>query len=63
MKRLRSNLYTKEKIVLRDHQHQYIADENGYLFAQRTYPTKIKPEDLPEWYVFRHFGLLCDRGG
>ena len=46
MKRLRSNLYTKEKIVLRDHRHQYKEDENGYLFAQGTYPTKIKAEDF-----------------
>ena len=66
MKRLRSNLYTKEKIVLRDRRHQYKEDENGYLFAQGTYPTKIKAEDLPEWYVYgryyKCFGYLSAKG-
>lgn len=23
----------------------------GYLYARGRYPTKIKPEDLPEWYI------------
>lgn len=66
MKKFRSNLYTTEKIVLRDHRHQYIEDENGYLFAQGTYPTKIKAEDLPEWYVYgryyKCFGYLSAKG-
>ena len=55
MKKLRSNLYTKEKIVLRDHRHRYIEDKDGYLFAQGIYPTKIKAEDLPDWYVYGRY--------
>lgn len=66
MKRFNSNLYTKEKIVLHDHQHRYVDDEKGYLFAQGTYPTKIKAEDLPEWYVYgryyKCFGYLSAKG-
>jgi len=66
MKKLKSNLYTKEKIVLRDRRHQYIEDKNGYLFAQGIYPTKIKTEDLPEWYVYgryyKCFGYLSAKG-
>lgn len=27
------------------------SNAEGYLYAQGRYPTKIKPEDLPEWYV------------
>jgi len=26
------------------------SNPDGYLYAQGRYPTKIKPEDLPEWY-------------
>lgn len=55
MKKLKSNLYTKEKIVLCDRRHRYTEDENGYLFAQGIYPTKIKAEDLPEWYVYGRY--------
>lgn len=66
MKKLRSNLYTKEKIVLQNRRHQYIEDETGYLFAQGIYPTKIKAEDLPEWYVYgryyKCFGYLSAKG-
>ena len=51
MKRFRKNLYTIEKIVWVRHQMQYIKDKDGYLFSDMVYPTKIKPEDLPEWYV------------
>lgn len=66
MKRFHSNLYTVQKIVLRDHQHQYMENEDGYLFAQGIYPTKIKAEDLPEWYVYgryyKCFGYLSAKG-
>ena len=66
MKKFRSNLYTKEKIVLRDYRHQYIEDENGYLFAHGIYPTKIRTENLPEWYVYgryyKRFGYLSSKG-
>lgn len=61
----KQSLYQK-KIVLRDHRHQYIEDKNGYLFAQAIYPTKIKAEDLPEWYVYgryyKCFGYLSAKG-
>lgn len=66
MKKFKSNFYTKEKIVCRDHQHRYIEDEDGYLFAQGIYPTKIKTEDLPEWYVYgryyKCFGYFSAKG-
>lgn len=60
MKRFRKNLYTIEKIVWVRHQMQYIKDKDGYLFSDMVYPTKIKPEDLPEWYVH---GRYCKRWG
>ncbi len=66
MKRFRSNLYTARKIVCADRQHVYVEDKDGYLFAQAIYPTKIKAEDLPEWYVYgryyKCFGYLSTKG-
>lgn len=33
----------------------YYHDPGGYVFADATFRTKIKPEDLPEWYVYERF--------
>lgn len=66
MKNFRSNLYTIQKVIHRDHQHRYIDGEKGYLFAQAIYPTKIRAEDLPEWYVYGRYykcvGYLSAKG-
>ena len=54
MKRIRSNLYT------------CTANKNGYLYAKDKYPTKIKPSDLPEWFVYGRYykfnGYMCSKG-
>lgn len=38
----------------------------GYLYSHAKYPTKIKPEDLPEWYMhgrfFKQWGYLSAKG-
>ena len=64
--RFKSRLYTIEKLVYRDGNLRYVHDENGYLFAQARYPTKIKPEDLPPWYVYgryyKCFGYMSAKG-
>lgn len=66
MKRFHSNLYTVQKIVCADLQHVYVENEDGYLFSQAIYPTKIKAEDLPEWYMYgryyKCFGYLSAKG-
>ena len=66
MKRFHSNLYTVQKIVCADRQHVYVENEDGYLFSQAIYPTKIKAEDLPEWYMYgryyKCFGYLSAKG-
>ena len=66
MKRFRSNLYTVQKIVCSEGRHIHVEDKDGYLFAQAIYPTKIKAEDLPEWYVYgryyKCFGYLSAKG-
>ena len=66
MKKIRKNLYTLQKIVYKDHQLQYVEDENGYLFSDKRYPTKIRSEDLPEWFVYgiyyRCLGYMSAKG-
>lgn len=49
MKRFASTLYLplRRNSKTRD----YEPDPDGYLFAKGVYRTKIKPCDLPEWYV------------
>ncbi len=53
MKKL-ANLYLKYKYVWdrNGHGRVLVEDKDGYLFSHGIYPTKVKPEDLPEWYVF-----------
>lgn len=66
MIRLRRNLYTVQKIVRADCQHVYVEEEDRYLFAQAVYPTKIKADELAEWYVYgryyKGFGYLSAKG-
>lgn len=54
MKKL-AHLYLSDKVVWRDHKPVAIEDENGYLFSQGRYRTKIQPDDLPELYVYGRF--------
>ena len=44
-----------------DHRHQYVEDENGYLFVQGTYPTKIKAGYVYGRY-YKYFGYLSAKG-
>lgn len=46
MKRLGSTMYHQT----RRGKHP-VTNEDGYLFAQGRYPTKIKPDDLPCWFI------------
>ena len=64
-KKFNSHLYFAEKMVWRDHQRWYIKPEDGTLYSG-CYPTKIKPEDLPDWYVFgryyKRWGYMSTKG-
>lgn len=64
-KRFKQKYYSIEKIVFQPHIH-YETDPNGYLFADRTWKTKIKPEDLPPWFVYgrfyKCFGYMTTKG-
>ena len=57
-KRIRSTLYMESKISRKGFYAEF--DQDGYLFADGKYRTKIKPADLPEWYIY---GYLYKRHG
>jgi len=58
MKRFASTLY----LPLRRNStsHEYEPDPEGYLYAKGIYRTKLKPADLPEWYVY---GFIYGQNG
>ena len=59
--RFKNTLYTIEDIKYIDGQHRYVRNDDGTLFSGH-YRTKIKPEDLPEWYLYgryyKRFGYM-----
>ena len=59
-------LIEKWKYDRKEKHYKYVRDENGYLYANGIYPTRIKPEELPEWYVYgrylKCFGYLSAKG-
>ena len=63
--RFKRRLYTVQEIMFVDGHLRYVTNEGGTLFAG-PYKTKIKPEDLPEWYLYgryyKRFGYLSAKG-
>lgn len=57
MSRFKSNLYTVERRVWRNHKLCWIQNDDFTLFSGH-HKTKIKEEDLPEWYVFGRYYKL-----
>ena len=66
MKKLNSYWYSVEDIRRVNRKLCYVTDPNGYLYSKAKYNTKIKPEDLPEWYIYgrfhKRFGYLSAKG-
>ena len=61
-KRINSKIYHISKILYdKDNGFYYYKNPDGYLFSNFIYQTKIKPEDLPDWYIFGRYykGYLC----
>ena len=52
MKRINADFYTEDKYVGPMGKRRHVYGENDTLFAYGIYPTKIKKEDLPDWYVY-----------
>lgn len=58
-------LYTLQDIKRVDGHLRYVTNEDGTLFSG-PYRTKIKPEDLPEWYLhgryYKRWGYMSAKG-
>ena len=65
MSRFKSNLYTVERRVWKNHELHLIQNGDFTLFSGH-HKTKIVEEDLPEWYVFGRYykmwGFLSTKG-
>ncbi|MDL2288228.1 hypothetical protein LJC32_02485 [Oscillospiraceae bacterium OttesenSCG-928-F05] len=65
-KRIRSTLYLERKIKWIKNGLTVVQDPGGFLFADGKYPTKILPEDLPEWfvygYLYKQHGYISAKG-
>lgn len=63
--RFKRRLYKVQDIKLVDGHLRYVTNDDGMLFAG-PYKTKIKPEDLPEWYLYgryyKRFGYMSAKG-
>lgn len=63
--RFKRHLYKVQDIKLVDGHLRYVTNDNGTLFAG-PYRTKIKPEDLPEWYLYgryyKRIGYMSTKG-
>lgn len=66
----RNTRHFASKLYLTTHRNpqtrQYEPDDDGYLFAKGLYRTKIKPVDLPSWYVkgqiYHQTGYISAKG-
>lgn len=65
MSRKFARLYTVSKTKWRYGQYTNIYGKDDTLFSGGIYPTKIKIDDLPDWYVFgrfyKHWGYLSGK--
>lgn len=63
-----ANLYLVYHYAWDKKQHSHVRkeDPDGYLFSHGQYKTKIRAEDLPEWYVYGYYykchGYLSAKG-
>ena len=53
-KRIRATLYTESQIRFADHEMTAEHNSDGYLLSGSRWPTKILPQNLPEWFVYGH---------
>ena len=63
--RFKRNIYTIQDIKRVNGHLRYVENEDGTLFAG-PYKTKIKPEDLPKWYLrgryYKRQGYMSTKG-
>lgn len=67
-KRIKANYYSVDKIGFDRQTKRYIriTNPNDCLYSGATYITKLRKEDLPEWYVegyfYKHHGFMNTKG-
>lgn len=54
MKRINADFYTEDKYVGSMNNRRHVYGKDNTLFAYGIYPTKIKVEDLPDYYVYEY---------
>lgn len=66
MSRIRAQLYMETHRVRHDRRTVLEPHPDGFLYSGGKYPTKIKAEDLPEWfvhgYIYKSYGFISARG-
>ena len=66
MARKLAHLYSESKTNRRSGLYKVIYGKDETLFSGGIYPTKITPNELPEWYVhgryYKHWGYLSAKG-
>ena len=61
MKRICAKLYMETHRTRHNRKFLYEQHPEGYLYSGGRFPTKIKSEDLPPWYV-QSYGYISARG-
>ncbi|SHH56840.1 hypothetical protein SAMN02745823_00319 [Sporobacter termitidis DSM 10068] len=65
-KKLNAHVYMETKTKFIDHKLTVLQNENGYLYANGIYPTKILKQDLPDWYIrcyiYHQYGYISAKG-
>lgn len=61
-----ANLYTEPRPTWKNRSQEIAHNDDGFLLSKGKYRTKIRPEELPEWYVYgryyKHWGYLSAKG-
>lgn len=65
-KKPNAHLYMESKIKYVHHEPIILKNENGYLYANGRYPTKILKQELPDWYIccyiYHRYGYISAKG-
>lgn len=66
MKKIRSQLYMETHRIRFNKRTVFERHPDGYLYSGGKYPTRIRAEDLPEWfvhgYIYKSYGYISAHG-
>lgn len=64
--RIRAHFYSVGKYKISGGNLRLLTNDTGYLYSGGQYITKLKAEDLPEWYIrgyyYKRHGFMCAKG-